>query len=152
MHSSAATPARYIASLPEGQRKAVAALRKILRQNLPDGFAETMGHGMIAYVVPHSLYPAGYHADPASPLPFISLAGQKGYIALYHMGIYGDAALSAWFRKEYGARVPTRLDMGKSCIRFRDPDGIPFDLIAELARKIGAGEWIERYEAALKRR
>jgi hypothetical protein len=106
---------------------------------------------MLCYSVPHSRYPAGYHCNPEQPLPFISVASQKNFIALYHMGIYADPELLAWFTAEYPKHSKTKLDMGKSCIRFKKPEAIPFALIAELAGKMTPDQWIERYEAAFKR-
>ena len=151
MRSQAKTPDAYVAALPDAHRDAFAALRKTLKQNLPKGFAETMTYGMIGYVVPLSTYPAGYHVDPSLPLGFIAIGSQKNFIALYHMGIYADAGLLEWFQTEYPKHAKTRLDMGKSCIRFKKPDDIPLDLIGELARKMGPQDWIKRYEKALKR-
>jgi hypothetical protein len=151
MQSQAATPQAYLESLPEDRQAAMQALRKAIKKNLPKGFAETMGYGMIGYVVPHSLYPAGYHCDPKIPLPFMSIGSQKHFVAVYHMGVYADKKLSDWFAKEYAKRAEGRLDMGKSCIRFKRPEKIPFDLIGELAGKITVKEWIARYEKALKR-
>ena len=126
-------------------------LRAVILKNLPEGFEETMNYGMIGYVVPHTLYPEGYHCDPKLPLPFINLASQKNYIALYHMGVYSDPDLLKWFKEAYADRVPTKLDMGKSCIRFKKPEHIPYDLVGELCSKVGTSEWISRYEKAVKR-
>lgn len=110
-----------------------------------------MSYGMIGWVVPHSLYPAGYHCSPELPLPFMSVASQKNFVALYHMGIYADNALLEWFQSAYADAVPTKLDMGKSCIRFKRVDRIPFDLVGELAAKMTPDEWISRYESAFRR-
>lgn len=126
-------------------------LRKVIAKNLPKGFSETMAYGMIAYVVPHSLYPDGYHCDPKTPLPFINIASQKNFIAVYHMGIYADKKLLDWFSKEYPKHSKTKLDMGKSCIRFKKPDQIPFKLIGELASKMTVKEWIALYEKAFRK-
>ena len=126
-------------------------LRAVILKNLPEGFEETMNYGMIGYVVPHTLYPEGYHCDPKLPLPFINLASQKNYIALYHMGVYSDPDLLKWFKEAYADRVPTKLDMGKSCIRFKKPEHIPYDLVGELCSKVGTSEWISHYEKAVKR-
>jgi hypothetical protein len=120
-------------------------------QNLPAGFEEVMSYGMLGYVVPHALYPGGYHCDPSLPLPFMNLAAQKHFYAVYHMGIYADPDLMAWFQAEYADRVPTRLDMGKSCIRLKNPKNIPYELIGELAGKMTPQDWIERYEAGVRR-
>ena len=125
-------------------------LRKVILKNLPKGFAEVMNYGMLGYVVPHALYPAGYHCDPKLPLPFMNIASQKNFIALYHMGIYADKKLLDWFTKEYPKHSKTKLDMGKSCIRFKKPDQIPFTLIGELASKLSPKEWIALYEEQFK--
>lgn len=151
MKSDASTPDAYIAELPEERRGPVEKLRAVILKNLPEGFEETMNYGMIGYVVPHTLYPEGYHCDPKLPLPFINLASQKNYIALYHMGVYSDPDLLKWFKEAYADRVPTKLDMGKSCIRFKKPEHIPYDLVGELCSKVGTSEWISRYEKAVKR-
>ncbi len=152
MQSKATTPEEYLESLPEDRKKAMTELRKVILTNLPTGFKEGMGYGMLGYCVPHTLYPAGYHCDPKLPLPFISVASQKNFIAVYHMGVYADPALLKWFTEEYAKHCKTKLDMGKSCIRFKKPDKIPFKLIGELASKMTVKEWIERYESAFKNR
>ena len=151
MTSTALTPEAYMAELPPGRVEAMQQLRDTLKSNLPAGFKEGVGYGMLCYSVPHSRYPAGYHCNPEQPLPFISVASQKNFIALYHMGIYADPELLAWFTAEYPKHSKTKLDMGKSCIRFKKPEAIPFALIAELAGKMTPDQWIERYEAAFKR-
>ncbi len=150
MKSEAKTPKEYLDSLPEGRKIAVDELRKIIFKNLPKGFIEGMGYGMIGFSVPHSTYPAGYHCDPKIPLPFISVASQKNFIALYHMGIYADPKLLKWFTDEYPKHSKAKLDMGKSCIRFKKVDQIPFKLIGELASKISPEKWIEMYEKAFR--
>src|ERR1041385_6071151 len=124
MKSAAATPEEYVKSLPDDRKKAVAELRKVIRKNLPKGFKETMGYGMLAYVVPHSLYPDGYHCTPELPLPFMNIASQKNFIAVYHMGAYCDKTLLNWFTTEYAKHSKTKLDMGKSCLRFKKLDDI----------------------------
>ena len=121
---------------------------EILKTNLPTGFEEQLSYGHIGFVVPHSLYPNGYHCDPKSPLPFVGVASQKNFIALYHMGIYADEKLLNWFVEEYPKHSKRKLDMGKSCIRFKKVDDIPFELIGELAQKITPQQWIDRYESA----
>ena len=146
MQSKAASPEEYMASLPTDRKQAMETLRKVLKQNLPKGFKETMGYGMLCYVVPHTLYPKGYHCNPDQALPFISLASQKNFIALYHMGIYADPELLQWFTGEYTRVSKTKLDMGKSCIRFKKPEQIPFDLIGRLAAKMSPADWIKLYE------
>lgn len=117
--------------------------------NLPNGFEEQISYGHIGFVVPHSMYPNGYHCDPTSPLPFIGLASQKNFIALYHMGIYSDEKLLNWFKEEYPKHAKRKLDMGKSCIRFKKTDDIPYDLIGRLASKITPDQWIATYEKNL---
>lgn len=149
--SSAATPDEYLDELEPERRAALGRLREVFRANLPEGFEETMSYGMIAFVVPHSVYPDGYHCNPKLPLPFISLASQKQYLAVYHMGLYADDELMQWFRAAWAERVEGRLDMGKSCIRLRKVDQVPHDLFGELAGRMTPQDWIERYEARVKR-
>jgi hypothetical protein len=146
MQSQARTVAEYIKELPADRRDVIIKLRKVIKKNLPEGFKEVISYGMIGYVVPHHLYPKGYHVDPSLPLPFINLALQKNYIALYHMVLYGDKKLLAWFTKEWEAAEIGRLDMGKSCIRFKNPEKIPFTLIGQLAGKISVDATIKTYE------
>jgi hypothetical protein len=150
MQISANTPEEYIANIPDNRKQAVSELRKILLENLPEGFTEVIGYGMIGYVVPHSIYPKGYHANPKLPLPFINLAAQKNHIALYYMG-FADKKLLAWFTEEYSKQSKNKLDMGKGCIRFKKPDDIPFKLIGELASRVTVKDWISNYETFLKR-
>lgn len=152
MKYTASTPDQYVAQLPDDRKAALGRLREDILTNLPPGFEETMSYGMIGYVVPHSLYPAGYHCDPKLPLPFINLASQKQYIALYHMGIYADPDLLKWFLEAYAQKGIGKPDMGKSCIRFKKPENIPFDLIGELCSRVTPQAWIARYESALKKR
>ncbi|MNI40315.1 hypothetical protein D3C73_945330 [compost metagenome] len=151
MEQLSTSPEEYISRLPEERRAAMEKLRLTIRGNLPVGYEETMSYGMIAYVVPHRLYPSGYHVKPEEPLPFISIASQKNYIALYHMGLYMNQELLNWFRTEYPKVVPAKLDMGKSCIRFKQAGSIPYGLIAELCGKISAEEYISSYEQELSR-
>lgn len=142
----------YIAALPENRKPIIEKLRKVILDNLPEGYQEQLSYGMIGYVVPLSRYPQGYHAKKGEPLPFLSLASQKNYIALYHMGLYGKPKLEEWFVKEYEERVPSKLDMGKSCIRFKNPNQIPYDLVAELCQKMSVDEFISIYEKSLKKK
>ncbi len=151
MQSTATTPTQYINELPEDRKKAMQELRETILKNLPSGFEETMQYGMISYVVPHSTYPAGYHCKPSDALPFLSIASQKNHIAFYHMGIYGDEKLYKWFTEEYPKHAKGKPDMGKSCIRFKNPNNIPFDLLGDLSSKITVQEWIERYESMLQK-
>ena len=151
MTIDAKTPDEYISKVPEDRREAVSRLRKTVKQNLPEGFEECINYKMIGYVVPHSMYPDGYHCDPKLPLPFINIASQKHFVALYHSGIYADKDLHDWFVKEYPKYVKTKLDMGKSCIRFKNVNNIPFELIAELCSKMTPKNWIELYEKNIKK-
>lgn len=151
MQSKAKTPSEYMEQLPEDRKEVMSKLRKTILDNLPKGFREEMSYGMLGYVVPHSKYPDGYHCDPKLPLPFINLASQKNHIGFYHMGIYSDPDLMRWFTKEYPKHVKTKLDIGKSCIRFKNPSVIPFQLMGELVSKMTAEDWIERYESAIKK-
>lgn len=152
MQSKATTVEQYIAELPEDRQKAVSELRKVIKKNLPKGFKEGMGYGMMGWSVPHSLYPAGYHCNPQDPLPFMGLASQKNSINLYHMGIYANPKLLKWFQDEHAKASPKKLDMGKSCIRYKKAEDIPYRLIGELASKITPQEWIEMYELAFRSR
>jgi hypothetical protein len=140
----------WLAARPANQHGGLRELRAILTDRLPAGFEEVVHDTMLAYVVPRSLYPAGYHANPKLQLPFISLAGQKTGISLYHFGLYGTTEIAAWFRAEYPKHSATKLDMGKSCIRFKKPDQIPLALIGELATKITPQQWIATYEATIR--
>ena len=151
MQSKATTPQEYIDTLPEDRKQAITQLRKIILKNLPKGFSEVMSYGMLGYVVPHSLYPDGYHCDPKQPLPFMCIASQKNFVAVYHMGVYADKALLKWFTTEYSKHAKTKLDMGKSCIHFKNVDQIPFKLIGELAAKMTPQQWIAIYEQQVKR-
>ena len=151
MQVKANSPAEYIDQLPEDRKEAIKELRQQILANLPAGFEEQMNYGMIGYVVPHSLYPNGYHADQKQPLPFLNIASQKNHIAVYHMGIYSDEKLLNWFLKEYADRSKAKLDMGKSCIRFKKVEQIPYELIGELAGKISPNDWIDLYESRLKK-
>jgi len=151
MQSKAATPEEYVNSLPDDRKEGMNKLRKVILKNLPKGFEECMNYGMIGYVVPHKLYPNGYHCNPKLPLPFMNIASQKGFIAVYHMGIYADKKLYDWFTAEYKKQSNTKLDMGKSCLRFKKPEHIPFDLIGELASKLTVNDWVSRYESAFKK-
>jgi hypothetical protein len=145
MRSEAKTPAEYLETLPEDRKEAVTKLYRTIKKNLPKGFQEGMGYGMLGWAVPHKLYPGGYHCTPEQPLPFLSLASQKNFIALYHMGLYSDKKLLAWFQSEWKKASRRKLDMGKSCIRFKNPEDIPFALIGELATKFTPQQWIDVY-------
>ncbi len=146
MRYEASSPEKYIAQLPEERKAPMQKLRTIIKENLPSGFQETMSYDMIGYVVPHTLYPDGYHCNPKLPLPFINIASQKNFVALYHSGIYASKELLAWFVAEYPKHSNRKLDMGKSCVRFKKMDTIPYKLIGELATKLTTDEWIKIYE------
>ena len=150
MTSDAKTPEQYIKELPEDRKQPMVQLRSTILSNLPKGFKEVISSGMISYIVPHDKYPDGYHCNPKDPLPFISLASQKNFIALYHMGMYAMPKLLDWFTKEYPKHSTSKLDMGKSCIRFKKPEQIPNKLIGELVKKVSVDEWIEVYESNIK--
>ena len=151
MKTKVETPQQYIEQLADERKIAVGQLRKVILNNLPKGFFETLSGGMIAFVVPLSVYPDGYHCDPKQPLPFISIASQKRHIALYHMALYADDKLLTWFTDQYPNHSKAKLDMGKSCVRFKKPDLIPFELIGELCSKVTTERWIEIYENNIKR-
>jgi hypothetical protein len=151
MQSKAATPDEYIKQADEDKREAIIKLRDIVCKNLPGGFVEMMASGMINYCVPRSIYPAGYHVDPKQPLPFLAIACQKHFIALYHMGLYSSPELLKWFTNEYPKHSKAKLDMGKSCVRFKKPDAIPYKLIGELVSKMTPSEWIKVYERTIKK-
>lgn len=146
MQSDSKTPQEYVDSLPEERKLAIQKLRNSIKLNLPEGFQEEMSYGMLGYVVPHSIYPKGYHCKPNLPLPFINIASQKNFIALYHMGIYANPELLNWFVAEYSKLVKSKIDIGKSCIRFKKMEDIPYELIGELAAKMTVSEWISIYE------
>lgn len=149
MQSNAKTVPEYLESLPAERKQIMIDLRKAIRKNLPMGFEETMMYGMIGYVVPLKTYPNGYHVTPDQPLPFMNLASQKNHIAVYHMGLYSDELLN-WFQSEWNARSKKKLDIGKSCIRFKNPTEVPVDLIGELASKLTPEKWISQYEQRLQ--
>ncbi|TDE00311.1 DUF1801 domain-containing protein [Flavobacterium sandaracinum] len=151
MQSTAKSIEAYLEEIPEERKIAFTKLRETILENIPNGFVEQMSYGMIGYVVPHSIYPNSYHCNSKLPLPFIALASQKNCIVLYHMGIYANDSLLNWFINEYPKHSTQKLDMGKSCIRFKKMNQIPFELIAELAQKISVQEWISCYESSLKK-
>lgn len=151
MQSEAKTVGEYLLTLPDERAEIIFALRNEIKKNLPKGFEETMQYGMISYVVPHKLYPAGYHCKPSDALPFMSIASQKNHIAVYHMAVY-QGVLHDWFVKEWGKASDKKLDMGKSCIRFKKPGDVPIGLIGQLASKLTPKQWIEIYERTVKAR
>lgn len=148
MQSKATNIKDYLKEVPEDRAPYFKKLRDTIVKNIPKGFEECMQYGMIGYVVPHSIFPDGYHCDPKIPLPFVSIASQKNFIALHHMGIYANPKLLEWFVAEYPKHCKTKLDMGKGCIRFKKADQIPFDLVAELIQKITVKDWIKMYQDA----
>ena len=149
MQSQATTVEQYLAELPEDRRAAISAVRNVILKNLNKGYEEGMQYGMIGYYVPHSLYPAGYHCDPKQPLPFACLASQKNYMSLYMMPVYCDDATETTFRDEW-IKAGKKLDMGKSCIRFKKVEDLALDLIGETIRRTSVKQWIEHYETVLK--
>jgi Domain of unknown function (DU1801) len=151
MKSEAIAPDDYIAELPDDRKQAIKALRETLLENLPDGFSEVMSYGMLGYVVPHTLYPNGYHCSPKLPLPFINLGSQKNFIALHYMG-FADKNVLNWFTSEYPRHCKTKLDMGVGCIRFKKVTDIPIQLIGELATKMTPQDWITLYEKTYKKK
>lgn len=151
MQIKASNPEEYIAQLPPDRQEAIGQLRQVILQNLPAHFQETMSYGMIGYVVPHSVYPAGYHCDPKLPLPFMSIASQKSHIGFYHMGLYADEMLMQWFVDAFPQHSSRKLDMGKSCLRFKKAEHIPYGLLGELVAKMKAEDWIALYEKNYKR-
>lgn len=142
----------YFNAIPEERKAPMQQLRKTIKDNIPAGFEEGLGYGMPAFYVPHSKYPDGYHCDPKLPLPFVNIASQKNFIALYHSGIYAKKELHDWFVNEYPKHSKYKLDMGKSCVRFKKVDHIPYELIAELMQKMTVDEWISIYETNVKNR
>lgn len=151
MQYNATTPEDYISQIPEDRKESVQKIRKVIQDNLPEGFEEGILYKMLGFYVPHSVYPDGYHCNPKDPLPFINIASQKNFIALYHSGLYAKKELYDWFVAEYPKHCKYKLDMGKSCVRFKKIEDIPYDLIAELATKMTVNEWISIYESAIKK-
>lgn len=152
MQIKAISPEDYIARISDDKKEAIIKLRETILKNIPKGFKEGVGYGMMGYSVPHSLFPQGYHCDPEQPLPFVGIAAQKHFIAVYHMGIYCSPELLEWFTNEHAKRVKGKLDMGKSCIRYKKPENIPFDLIGELMTKMTVKDWVSLYQEKLDQR
>jgi uncharacterized protein YdhG (YjbR/CyaY superfamily) len=150
MTYEATTPEEYIEQIPTERKEFVEKLRATIKNNLPAGFEEGINYKMLGYYVPHSKYPDGYHCNPKDPLPFMNVASQKNSINLYHSGIYAKKELYDWFVGEYPKYSKRKLDMGKSCIRFKKIEEIPYDLIAELCTKMTVNEWISLYEKNVK--
>jgi hypothetical protein len=151
MQSKAQSVEQYLAELPEDRRAAIQAVREVILKNLPKGYEEGMQYGMIGYYVPHSVYPDGYHCDPSQPLPFAALASQKRHMAVYLMCVYSHPEHDAWFREAW-AKTGKKLDMGKSCVRFRTVDDVPLKVIGQAIRRVPAKRFIEYYEATTKDR
>ena len=141
----------YISNIPEERQEVFSKLFDTITDNLPKGFEKGVSYGMVGWDVPLKTFPAGYHCTPGAPLPFMGLASQKNFIALYHMGIYAKPELLEWFVAEFPKHSKRKLDMGKSCIRFKKIDEIPFELIAELSQKMTVDEWITIYETQFKK-
>jgi hypothetical protein len=152
MKSNAKIVTEYLEEIPEGRKVFFSKLRKTIIEHIPKGFEEVMSYGMIGYVVPHSIFPEGYHCSPKLPLPFVNIASQKNFIGLYHMGLYAKPELLEWFKKEYPKHCAAKLDMGKSCIRFKKPEIIPFDLIQQLIKKISVSDWIKLYKEQINKK
>lgn len=152
MQTTVQTVNDYLDELPAERKIAFLKLRKSLLDNIPKGFEEQLSYGMIGYVIPHSVYPDGYHCNPKLPLPFISIGSQKNFIVIHHLGIYVNPQLLEWFTSEYSKHYNQKLDIGKGCIRFKKLDQIPFDLIGELAGKMSVEDWINCYETQIKSR
>jgi len=152
MKYEATSPEDYISQLPEDKQEPIKKLRHIINKNLSKGFEEGMNYNMIGFYVPHSVYPDGYHCDTSLPLPFMNLASQKNFIAVYHMGMYAKKEVYDWFVTEYPKHCKYKLDMGKSCVRFKKIDDIPFELIGELTAKMSSKEWIDLYDANVKKK
>lgn len=148
MRSGATTPAAYLAELPEDRRRALSKIRAVIRKNLPRGIREGVQYGMIGYFVPHSIYPAGYHCDPAQPLPYASLASQKNHMAIYLFGCYMDEARTEAFRQAWLA-TGKRLDMGKGCVRFKRLEDVPLEVVGEAIGSMTVEAFVARYEAGL---
>lgn len=141
----------YLNSIPEERKESFNKLRATILKNIPKGFEETLSYGMIGYVVPKDIYPDGYHCNPKLPLPFANIANQKNFIAFYHMGLYADKTLYDWFVKSYSNYCKSKPDMGKSCVRFKKTDDIPYELIGQLMQKMSPESWIELYEKNYKK-
>jgi hypothetical protein len=150
MKTNAATVEQILESISPERKDAFTKLHKTILKNLPKGFEAAISYGGLGYVVPHKIYPAGYHCKAEEPLPFAGLSSQKASINFYHMGIYANPDLLNWFVEEYPKHSKQKLDMGKSCIRFKKTHEIPFKLLGELFTKMSPNQWIELYESNLK--
>ena len=141
----------YFDKVAEDRKDIMMKLRKIINNNLPEGFEECLNYGMPGWVIPHNIYPEGYHCTPDLPLPFMNIASQKNFIGLHHMGIYSDPNLLKWFLEEYAKQCKYKIDMGKSCIRLKRMNDIPYELIAKLCQKMTPHQWIKLYEKNFKK-
>ena len=150
MQSKAKTVQEYLGGLPPDRRAAIEAVRKVILKHLPKGFEETMQYGMIGYVVPLRIYPPGYHCGKDIPLPFASLASQKNHMAIYLCNVFGHKETDAWFRREYKASGK-KLDMGGSCVRFKQIEDLPLDLIGKVIARTPVKHFIKLYESAIKK-
>lgn len=151
MHIPANSIEEYLGALPKERKVVIERMISLFATRLPEGFEQGLNYGMPSFYVPHNRYPDGYHCDPKLPLPFINMASQKNFVALYHMGIYATPELLEWWQTEYPKHSKYKLDMGKSCVRFKRLDDIPWGLLEELAQKITPESWIATYEASLKK-
>ena len=151
MHSDAKTPQEYIDQLPSDRQEIMKRLRAAVLEHLPEGLEEIMLYGIICYVIPHSLYPKGYHVDPKLPLMMLAIASQKNHIALYYVGVYTFPPVHAWFLEAYAQVMGKKPDIGKSCIRFRPTANIPYELLGELCGKVSVSEYIRAYEQILEK-
>ena len=151
MNAIGKTVDEILTNLPSDRVEPFNKLHDVIVKNLPKGFEAAISYGGLGYVVPHTLYPAGYHCKPIEPLPFAGIASQKNSINFYHMGIYSDPKLLNWFVSEYPKHSKQKLDMGKSCVRFKKLDEIPYTLIGELMKKMSVKDWIDFYETTLKK-
>lgn len=149
MRSTATTIEDYLAELPEDRREAIQAVRETILKNLPAGYEEGVQYGAIGYFVPHSIYPAGYHCDPSQPVPFVGLASQKNHMGIYLMCVYGDPEHEAWFRQAW-AKTGKKLDMGKSCVRFKKIEDVPLKVIGQTIKRVPVKKFIARYEEVLQ--
>ncbi len=151
MEATKNTVKDILENLPADRAEHFNKLHHVILQNLPEGFEAAISYGGLGYVIPHTLYPAGYHCKPSEPLPFAGISSQKNSISFYHMGMYAEPKLLEWFVAEYPKHSKQKLDMGKSCVRFKKFDEIPYKLVGELMKKMSAKEWINIYETIIKK-
>lgn len=151
MKANGKTVNEILSNVPPDRAESFNKLHEVIVKNLPKGFEAAISYGGLGYVVPHKIYPAGYHCKPAEPLPFAGISSQKNSINFYHMGVYSDPKLLNWFVAEFPKHSKQKLDMGKSCVRFKKFDDIPYKLIGDLMQKISVAEWINIYETKYKK-